>query len=67
MDEQFAQVALEAITQEIEKDSSNARLWFEQGRLLSLLGRQKDALEALRKAMELDPELQKTINGNIRK
>lgn len=67
MDEQFAQVALEAITQELEKDGSNAYLWFEKGRLLSVLGRQQEALEALRKAMELDPDLQKTINGNIRK
>lgn len=67
MDEQFAQVALEAITQELQKDGSNAHLWFEQGRLLSLLGRQKEAMDALRKAMELDPELQKSINGNIRK
>lgn len=62
MDAQFAQVALDAITQELQRDERNAHLWFEQGRLLTALGRQQEALEALKKAMELDPTLQQSIN-----
>lgn len=66
MDEMLLRVAMDAITVEIEKDSNNANLFRERGRLRFQLGMEREAMEDLRQAIALNPELVDEIaNGQF--
>lgn len=66
MDEMLLRVAVDAITAEIEQDGNNANLFRERGRLRFQLGMEREAMEDLRQAIALNPELVDEIaNGQF--
>ncbi|MEE1222918.1 MAG: hypothetical protein UHL07_05265 [Bacteroidaceae bacterium] len=66
MDKMLLQAAVDAITAEIEKDTTNANLYRERGRLRFQLGMEREAMEDLRQAIVLNPTLVDEIaNGRF--
>ena len=55
------------MTEELEKEGSNANLLKERGRLRMLIGDKKGAMEDLRQAVSLDPSIVENINGEFKK
>ena len=67
MEQNFISAMIDAMTEELEKDGSNANLLKERGRLKMLIGDKKGAMEDLRQAVSLDPSIVENINGEFRK
>ena len=65
MDEEMMRVALAAIEQELRVEPANGNLWLERGRLHRALGNAQEAMESLRRAMELDPAIAARITGGF--
>ncbi len=57
MDKMLLQAAVDAITAEIANDPDNANLYRERGRLRFQLSDEAGAMQDLRQAIELNPEL----------
>ena len=55
LDQERHQEALELSNNAIDYDSGNAKAWTSKGRALQHLGRPEEALEALTRALSLDP------------
>ncbi len=63
MNEQLVEMAIMALTQEIENTPDNALLYKERGRLRMMIGLKKEAMEDVQKALQLDPQLAGSLNG----
>ncbi len=59
------QLAIQALTEEIEKDSQNARLLKERGRLHMMAGEKDLAMHDLMAAAAIDPHLLDDMNGHF--
>ncbi len=57
MDKMLLQVAVDVITAEIANDPGNANLYRERGRLRFQMGDEDGAMQDLRQAIQLNPEL----------
>ncbi len=66
MNEEILNAAIEAISQEISREPGNALLLRERGRLHMMAGNQEAAMEDLREAVRLQPDLMSDINGEFR-
>lgn len=58
-------MALQAIAKELEREPDNANLWKEHGRLSMLTGDKATAMQSLRKAGELNPNLLSDLSGEF--
>lgn len=58
-------MARQAIAEELKNEANNARLWLEHGRLSMLLDDKATAMESLRKAASIDPNILQDINGEF--
>jgi len=65
MEQDIISLAIEAITQEIEKNPQDAYLYKERGRLRRMNGDEKGAMEDLREAVRLDPDILGKIDGKF--
>lgn len=59
------QLAIQALTEEIEKDSQNATLLKERGRLHMMAGEKDLAMRDLMAAAAIDPHLLDDMNGHF--
>ena len=67
MEQNLISAMIDAMTEELEKEGSNANLLKERGRLRILIGDKKGAMEDLRQAVSLDPSIVENINGEFKK
>lgn len=67
MEQNLISAMIDAMTEELEKEGSNANLLKERGRLRMLIGDKKGAMEDLRQAVSLDPSIVENINGEFKK
>ena len=65
MDEQLIELAIAALTTEIEKTPDNAMLYKERGRLRMMAGQKAEAMQDVQKALQLDPSLADALNGKF--
>lgn len=56
-------IAIEALTAEIEKEPQNATLYRERGRLRMMAGDKDGAMADLRQAVQLDPTILEGVEG----
>lgn len=67
MNEEVIKLAKETLEAELQKDPTSANLWMEHGRLCMMLGDKSSAMESLRKATSLNPELLEKVSGSFSK
>ena len=65
MEKDVISMAIQAITQEIEKTSQDARLLKERGRLHMMNGQKDLAMRDLMQAAAIDPHLLDDMNGHF--
>lgn len=65
MDEELIELAIAALTTEIEKTPDNAMLYKERGRLRMMAGQKTEAMQDVQKALQLDPRLADALNGKF--
>lgn len=65
MDEELIELAIAALTVEIEKTPDNAMLYKERGRLRMMSGQKTEAMQDVQKALQLDPRLADVLNGKF--
>lgn len=63
MNESMIEMAIKALTEEIEKTPQNANLYKERGRLYMMKGQKNEAMQDLLKALQIDPQLADELNG----
>ncbi len=66
MDKLMLRAAIDAISQEINKEPENALLLRERGRLYMMIGEREAAMQDMCAAVKLKPELVNDINGEFR-